>query len=122
MSWTISHGARLVLVVAKGAVWAQDLIELLADLDRVGARAYRKLVDVREFSADYSEEQILGFAAVMLKRERDSPDAGPIAIVPGDGRVAEQVWLFADHASARRRIRVFAELHEARRWLDDQDR
>lgn len=45
---------------------------------------------------------------------------GPIAIVATGGPAAEQARAFAGQAQLLRPIRIFAEQHEARQWLDRQ--
>ncbi|HEY4170370.1 MAG TPA: hypothetical protein VGM96_26485 [Reyranella sp.] len=55
----------------------------------------------------------------MREREVDSV-VGPIAIVVGPGPLAQQARAFSERGHLVRPIRVFAELHEARRWLDQQ--
>ena len=59
------------------------------------------------------------FAAIVREREVDSV-VGPIAIVVGPGVIAQQARAFSERGHLIRPIRVFAELHEARRWLDQQ--
>lgn len=117
IDWTVSHGTRLVLAVAKGDLAPSVMLDFLAAIEREGAVAYRKIVDVTGMTTAFLPEQIRDFAQRVRERELNTP-AGALAIVAGKGPLASQAHAFAEGAQLLRPIRVFAELHEARRWLD----
>ena len=117
IEWTISHGSRLVIAVAKGEMRPEHMRDFLQAIDREGARPYAKMIDVKGLTTSFAPEQIGAFAAIVREREVDSV-VGPIAIVVGTGTVAQQARAFSERGHLVRPIRVFAELHEARRWLD----
>jgi hypothetical protein len=119
IEWTISHGARLVVAVAKGEMTAEHMRNFLLAIDREGARSYAKMIDVKGLTARFEPDQVGALAAVVREREVDSV-VGPIAIVVGPGPLADQARAFSERGHLVRPIRVFAELHEARRWLDQQ--
>jgi len=119
IEWTISHGARLVVAVAKGEMQPEHMRDFLQAIDREGARPYAKMIDVKGLTTRFAPEQVGTFAAIVREREVDSV-VGPIAIVVGPGPLAEQARAFSERGHLIRPIRVFAELHEARRWLDRQ--
>jgi hypothetical protein len=114
---TISHGKRLVLAVAKDKLLASDLVGYLFDLDREKAGGYRQLFDLSAVTSLLSEERTEAFAEIVRERELSRP-AGPLALVAADVGLARKAALFAAKAQGLRPIRVFAEQHEARRWLD----
>jgi hypothetical protein len=117
IEWTISYGARLVLAVAKGELASDRIRDFLAAIDAAGARPYRKIVDITGLSTRFDADAIAAFAGAIREREVASA-VGPVAIVAGTGPTAEQARAFAARAQLLRPIRVFAELHEARQWLD----
>ena len=119
IEWTISHGSRLVVAVAKGEMQPEHMRDFLQAIDREGARPYAKMIDVKGLTTRFEPEQIGTFAAVVREREVDGA-VGPIAIVVGPGPLAQQARAFSERGHLVRPIRVFAELHEARRWLDRQ--
>lgn len=119
IEWTISHGSRLVVAVAKGEMQPEHMRDFLQAIDREGARPYAKMIDVKGLTTRFEPEQIGTFAAVVREREVDGA-VGPIAIVVGPGPLAQQARAFSERGHLVRPIRVFAELHEARRWLDQQ--
>ena len=113
----VSHGKRLVVAIAKDKLLASDLVGFLFDLDREKAGAYRKIFDLSGVTSLLSDERIETFAEIIRERELSSP-AGPLALVAGDPILARKAGLFAQKAQGLRPIRVFAEQHDARRWLD----
>jgi len=119
IEWTISHGTRLVLAVTKGELQPDSVRSFLAAIDAAGARPYRKIIDVSALTARFDADTIAAFAAVIREREVGSA-VGPIALVAGTGLAARQARAFAERAQLVRPIRVFAEQHEARQWLDKQ--
>ena len=119
IEWTISHGSRLVVAVAKGEMRPEHMRDFLQAIDQAGARPYGKMIDIKGLTTSFAPEQIGAFAAIVREREVDSV-VGPIAIVVGVGPLAPQARAFSERGHLIRPIRVFAELHEARRWLDQQ--
>ena len=93
--------------------------DFLQAIDQAGARPYAKMIDVKGLTASFAPDQVGTFAAIVREREVDSV-VGPIAIVVGPGPLAQQARAFSERGHLIRPIRVFAELHEARRWLDRQ--
>ena len=114
---TVSHGKRLVLAIAKDKLLASDLAGYLFDIDREKAGGYRKLFDISGVTSLLSDERIGTFAEIIRERELSAP-GGPIALVARDPVLARKARLFAGKAQGHRPIRVFAEQHDARRWLD----
>jgi hypothetical protein len=119
IEWTISHGSRLVVAVAKGEMRPEHMRDFLQAIDDAGARPYAKMIEVKGLTTSFTPEQVGTFAAIVREREVDSV-VGPIAIVVGPGPLAQQARAFSERGHLIRPIRVFAELHEARRWLDQQ--
>jgi hypothetical protein len=93
--------------------------DFLQAIDEAGARPYAKMIDVKGLTTSFAPEQVGALAAIVREREVDSV-VGPIAIVVGPGPLARQARAFSERGHLVRPIRVFAELHEARRWLDQQ--
>ena len=117
VQWTISHGKRLVVAVAKGEMRPGAMIDFLAALDVAGARPYAKLVFLERLVTTFSEDSVVALANLVRQREQES-DVGPIAIIAPDDATFEQACQFAEVAEVVRPIRVFREWHEGRRWID----
>jgi hypothetical protein len=118
LQWSVSHPARLVLIVAKGEVQAGEMVELLAGLDRDKARPYRKIADIDGLASRFSDEQVHALASAVRAREQATTDVGPIAIVARNPEIARMAQLFIDQAEMARPIQLFDEQHLARRWLE----
>lgn len=117
IEWTISHGTRLVLALAKGELQPERVRDFLVAIDEAGARPYRKIIDITGLTTRFDAAAINSFAGTIRDREASSA-VGPVAIVASGGAAAEQARVFAERAQLLRPIRVFAEQHEARQWLD----
>lgn len=118
LQWSVSHPARLVLIVAKGEVRADEMVELLAGLDRDKARPYRKIADIDGLESRFSDEQVRTLASAVRAREQVTTEVGPIAIVAKKPEVRRMAQLFVDSAEMNRPIQLFDEQHLARRWLE----
>ncbi|UYN96530.1 MAG: hypothetical protein KIT25_06250 [Enhydrobacter sp.] len=115
LQWSVSHPLRLVIAVAKGEVVAQEMLDLLAAIDRDGAQGYRKLFDVTGLATEFADDRVLMLADIV--KARGGP-AGPIAVVAQGDRVHRQAGLFISSIGPARHVRAFREQHEARAWLD----
>ena len=117
LQWSVSHPARLVLIVAKGELLASEMVELLAGLDREKARPYRKIADIDGLASRFSDEQVRVLASAVRAREAATP-VGPIAIIARQPEVVRMARLFVEQAEMARPIQLFDEQHLARRWLE----
>src|SRR5579872_2698728 len=53
IEWTISHGSRLVVAVAKGEMWPEHMRDFLQAIDQAGARPYAKMIDVKGLTTSF---------------------------------------------------------------------
>jgi hypothetical protein len=118
--WTISHSSRLVIAVAKDEVKIEDLEKYFAGVTAEGAMAYRKIFEIGAEPMAVSDEGLksLGQRVVLYAAHGQ---VGPVALVAGSDKSFAQAEVFASAATAGRQLRIFRELHAARRWLDEQD-
>jgi hypothetical protein len=117
LHWSISHPKRLVIAVAKGTLQAGEVVDFLARLDADGARPYAKMFDITPLASRFDDDSVRALAVVVRDREQSS-EVGPLAVVASSDDTYRQATLFAEAAHLARPIKVFRELHEARRWLD----
>ena len=114
----ISHHDRLVVAVAHGTITAAELLDAVRESVEQGALLYRKIIDVAAANTDADMERL----KQLLVLARNSPQAaqrGPLAFVI-DGKRGDTVRELATLAEeGERPIRVFSNLHEARKWLDE---
>lgn len=117
--WTISHPARLVVAVAKDEVGPNDIEQYFAGITADGAMSYRKIFEINPSARGLKEGNARMLGERLLYYTQNG-QVGPVAIVaPTDASFA-QAEAFAGAAALRRPLRIFREMHEARRWLDAQ--
>jgi hypothetical protein len=118
--WTISHPSRLVIAVAKDEVKVEDIEKYFTGVTTEGAMAYRKIFEIGASAMALSEDNLKGLGQrVVLYAQHGQ--VGPIAIVAGSDETFSQAQVFAGAATADRPLRIFREMHAARRWLDELD-
>jgi hypothetical protein len=117
----ISHHDRLVVAVAHGTLSGEELMNAVRESVEQGALHYRKIIDVAAANTDADMERL----KQLLVLARNSPQAaqrGPVAFVV-DGKRGDTVReLAALSEDGERPIGVFTNLHEARKWLDENFR
>lgn len=118
--WTISHPTRLVIAVAKDDVKVQDIEQYFIAVTTEGAMAYRKIFEIGAAPLAVSDPDLkrLGQRVVLYAAHGQ---VGALALVAGSDASFAQAQLFASAATAGRPLRIFREMHAARRWLDEED-
>jgi hypothetical protein len=114
----ISHHDRLVVVVAHGTLTGEELMNAVRGSVEQGALHYRKIIDVAAANSDADMERL----KQLLVLARSSPQAaqrGPLAFVVDSKRGDTVRELAALVEEGERPMRVFTNLHEARKWLDE---
>lgn len=117
LHWTISHPRRMVLAVAKGQVMPHEFGGYITGVEQAKAGGYAKLFDVTGLTGDLGEA-VLKSVARAVQDSAAKGRLGPIAIVATSDRAFSQAQTYAHEASVERPLKIFRELHEARRWLD----
>jgi hypothetical protein len=117
--WTISHPTRLVVAVAKDTVSVSDIEQYFAGVTADGAMGYAKIFEITHSPMALSEDNLrsLGQRVIFYAQHGQ---VGPLAIVASSDESFAQARIFAEAARAERPLRIFRELHAARRWLDEQ--
>jgi hypothetical protein len=116
LSWTISHPQRLVIAVVKGEVAPHEFGGYVEAMQKVGS--YRKMFVATGMTTVFDDVLMKSVGrAVRDHAEREA--LGPIAIVADTTAAHASATVYAEAvAGLDRPIRIFSELHEARRWLD----
>ena len=119
--WTIDSKQRLFTGIAEGEVSFADAVTMLEAMAGANALAYRKLFDGRAAVSSMSVDERLSLC-VKVRGYHSRGTMGALAFVC----TPAQSWLFARLlgalASARRPIKVFESLRQARNWIEDQER
>ena len=97
---------------------AEELLNAVREFVEQGALHYRKIIDVAAANSDADMERL----KQLLVLARNSPQGG--ATRAGGVRRRWQAWRYGTrarglHRGRRAAHRVFTNLHEARKWLDE---
>jgi hypothetical protein len=113
----INHLDRMVTAVAHGNITRDEVEGFARELFEVGLFHYKKLVDISAAISQLTSEDLAVFAA----RFRDRPKtirSGPVAIVV-DAKRGEMGRLIVELTRKDRPTRIFHNIHEARKWLNE---
>ena len=115
--WTISHPSRLVVAVTKGDVSVADIEKYFAGVTADGAMAYAKIFEITHTPEALNDENLnaLGQRVVFYAQHGQ---VGPVAIVAASEESYQKASVFAAAAKVSRPLKIFRELHAARRWID----
>lgn len=105
---------RLVVIVARGHVTAEEVSKNTETLLAANVPAFAKIIDVTGSASDLTREQVERIASLLRGDDRSS--RGPVAFVVNPARkgFAEA---FAEVTHGERPIGLFTSLHAARNWL-----
>ena len=117
----VSRIDRLVICVSEGIVTLEDFRRCLADLEKAGALSYAKIFDATHGTSGLSDADRAALAALLGERHKAS-GLGPFAIVAGSDRNTGLAQLFRTLATVARPMRLFADIHAARKWLNTRSR
>jgi hypothetical protein len=117
--WTISHPTRLVVAVCKGVVYRADMEAYLDGVVVGNAMPYRKIFEIKKARPKLDENDMMALGARIRAYAKVGP-MGPLAVVADTDEAYEMAMMFATLGEADRPLKIFRELHAARRWLDKQ--
>lgn len=117
--WTISHPNKLVVAVCKGPLTRQDIEAYLDAVVVVDGLSYRKIFDMTQAEPAIPDDDMMALGA-RIRAYATVGRIGPLAIVASTDISYERAHMFAALADARRPLKIFRELHQARAWLDAQ--
>lgn len=112
----ISPLHRLVIIVARGHITAEEIAAVKQQIIDANARTYGKIIDVSQGRSELTREQVQKVAD-LLRGAPDEASRGPVAFVVDPGRI-DFPHMFADVTQEERPIQLFRSLHEARAWLE----
>lgn len=115
--WTISHPSKLVVAVCKGPLTRRDIEDYLDAVVVVDGLSYRKIFDMTQAGPAIPDDDMMALGA-RIRAYATMGKIGPLAIVATTDISYERAHLFAALADARRPLKIFRELHQARAWLD----
>lgn len=113
----ISAINRLVVIISRGHVTADEIRENTHKLIAANVPGYAKIIDVSGSNSDLTREQVEKIAA-LLRGDPADTKRGAVAFVINPNRKGF-ADAFAEVTQGERPIRLFESLHEARKWLLD---
>lgn len=117
----ISHPDRMLIGIVRGTVTPQDLDGFVTEIAAAKALRYRKIIDVMGASSGLTAEGLAAFRERIRDMALPPKERGPIAVV-ADKELAGLARVFAQLMGDERPVEVFASIHAARRWLDENSR
>ena len=112
----ISPLHRMVVIVARGNIAAEEIGATARQLIDAKVAAYAKIIDVSQATSELTREQVRKISD-LLRGAPDDTSRGPVAFVINPDRIGF-ADVFADVTQGERPIQLFRSLHEARAWLD----
>ncbi len=115
----VFHPNRLVIAVVRGTFTVEDVREAVVQILDSDVLHYRKLIDIASPTVPMDKAGAQAMANLVLAQTDDRP-RGPLAFVVSPGQAAENAEIFAKMIEGKRTMKVFQNLHKARKWLDEQ--
>ncbi len=112
----ISPLHRLVVIVARGHITAEEIAAIKQRIADANVRAYGKIIDVSQARSELTREQVQQVAD-LLRGAPEEASRGPVAFVIDPERI-DFPHIFADVTQSERPIQLFKSLHEARAWIE----
>lgn len=116
----VFHPSRLVTVVVRGAITAEEIREAVIKFLSGDIVHYRKIIDIASPTNPLDKAGTEALANLVLAQPATAKPRGPLAFVVSPGHAAENAEIFARMTGADRPVKVFQSLHQARKWLDEQ--
>lgn len=111
----ISPINRLVVIIARGHVTADEITESTKKLVAANVPTYAKIIDVTASNSNLTREQVEKVAA-LLRGDPADRKRGAVAFVVNPDRQGF-ADAFAEVTRGERPIQLFRSLHAARQWL-----
>jgi hypothetical protein len=118
MTYTIDHARRFVDVKGSGDMVLQDVVDYFDALVTENGMPYRKLIDLRGVVPKMTDDDIMALGARVSAYAHLEP-RGPIAVVSTARESDLFVRRFMNLGGAKRPMRLFTSIDEARQWLSE---
>ncbi len=117
LHWTIESRLQLVLAVAEGDVSKGDIEAYLTMVNgSPSIPEWRKLFDARLGRLALNPQEVNHLGAIIRAADA-AQTVGPLAFVMPKSETPELSRLLGFFAAAKRPMRIFREVAQARRWL-----
>jgi hypothetical protein len=117
LQWKVSHLEHMVICVSEGVVTLKDFERYLAALKKENALAFPKIFVATDGQSGMDEGDRQKLVA-LLTGFLEIDGLGPFAVVAGSQRNYGLTSVFRSLATVKRPMRLFPDIHAARKWLD----
>src|SRR5258708_38259910 len=117
---TVYHFDKTIIGKTEGEVTLADIEGYLDDIVKAKAVPYRKIFDATGGTSMLTPEDTETLRAKLKAFTEKRDNVGPFAVVAGGNREGRLVNICQTIATADRPMRVFADIHSARRWLEEK--
>lgn len=116
--WAIDHPRRLVEATARDILRRPDIEAFLDGIAIAATLSYRKLFDATQSTIELGEGDLTSISA-WVHKSSSTTQMGAVAIVVGSDEMYEHALAFEALTAARRPLKVFRQLRDAQKWLDE---
>jgi hypothetical protein len=120
VDFTFDHENRVVIATAHGRVVLQEILDYFDAVTINQAASYAKLFDAREMDPQLSDDDVMGLGARVSAYAAYDP-RGAVAAVAVTVEAREAVHRYMNFAGAKRPMRLFTSMEDAREWLLRQE-
>lgn len=120
VDFTFDHENRLVIATAHGRVFLQEILDYFDAVTINEAASYAKLFDAREMDPQLSDDDVMVLGARASAYAAFDP-RGAVAAVAVTVEAREAVHRYMNFAGAKRPMRLFTSVEDARAWLIGQE-
>jgi|SRR5882724_7232240 len=117
---TVYHLDKTIIGKTEGDVTLADIEGYLEDIVKARAVPYRKIFDATGGTSRLTPEDVETLRAKLKEFTQTRDNVGPFAVVTGGDRQGRMANICQTISTADRPMRVFNDIHSARRWLDEE--
>jgi hypothetical protein len=117
---TVYHLDKMIIGKTEGEVTLADIESYLDDVVKARAVPYRKIFDASSGTSVLTPEDVVTLRNKLAEFTQKRDNVGPFAVVTGGNRQGRMANICQTITIANRPMRVFADIHSARQWLEEK--
>ena len=117
---TVYHLDKMIIGKTEGDVTLADIEGYLEDIVKARAVPYRKIFDASSGTSVLTPADVEALQVKLAEFTQKRDDVGPFAVVTGGNREGRMANICQTASRADRPMRVFADIHSARQWLEEE--
>jgi len=116
---TVYHLDKMIVGKTEGDITLADIEGYLDDIVKARAVRYRKIFDATSGTSVLTPEDVVALGSKLAEFTKKR-DVGPFAVVTGGNRQGRMANICQTASTIDRPMRVFSDIHSARRWLEER--